>query len=268
MQVIERRIVYPSRSSIIKVYPLGDVHAGTLHCSEDKIKDKVKEIQGDPLAYWIGLGDYGEFISSKDSRFDSKCIADWVRPCDIAGSQIEYIVNLFKPIKDKCIGLIEGNHEDAYRKHNDGDPHYHICDRLGLANLGYTAFARLVFERKHSNESHAFLGAVSHGAGGAITKGAKLTRLERFMDNFNARWYAHGHVHDIITNSKSYMDLTANDKIVARQKVGAMTGSWFTGYTQDLPPSYGEIKNYPPNAIGCPVFVFDPSEDTVSVEGK
>ena len=268
MQVVEYRYTYPSLSSVIKLYPLGDIHVGTLHCAESKIKAKVKEIQDDPTAIWIGLGDYGEFISAQDKRFDGKVISPWIDPNDIAGSQIEYLVELFKPIKTKCIGLIEGNHEDAYRRHQDGDPMKHICKALDLPNLGYSAFIKLVFERRKSNEHHEFLGAVSHGSGCAITKGAKLNRLERFMDNFNARWYGHGHVHDLITNSKSYIDLTQSNKIVSRQKVGAMTGSWTTAYTQDIPASYAEIKNYPPNAIGCPVYTFEPVNDAVSVQGQ
>jgi hypothetical protein len=190
-----------------------------------------------------------------------------VDPNDIAGSQIDWLVKLFEPIKHKCIGLLEGNHEDAYRKHQDGDPQKHLCDRLGVQNMGYSAFIRLVFERAKSTEHHEYLGAVSHGSGCAITKGAKLNRLERFMDNFNARWYAHGHVHDCITNSKSYIDLTGSNQIVSRQKCGAMTGSWFTAYTQDIPASYSEIKNYPPNIIGCPVFEFHPVANFVSVQG-
>jgi len=267
LQVIEYRYTYPSASSRINIYPIGDIHFGTAHCAEKAIKAKIKAIQAEPESRWIGMGDYGEFISTHDPRFDGKCIASWVDANDIAGSEIDYMVDLFEPIKGQCIGLLMGNHEDAYRKHQDGDPMKHICTRLDLPNLGYSAFVKLVFERAKSNEHHEFLGAVSHGSGGAITKGAKLNRLERFMDNFNARWYCHGHVHDILTNSKSYIDLTAAGKIASRQKVGAMTGSWFTAYTQDIPASYSEIKNYPPNAIGCPVFTFEPGKDYVSVQG-
>lgn len=267
MQVIRYVIPYTRGRSTKRIYTLGDIHAGTLHCAENKIAAKVKQISEDEDAYWLGMGDFGEFISAHDPRFDGKCIAEWVKPYDIANSQVKFLVNLLSPIKGKCIGLIEGNHEDAYRKHNDGDPQVHLCEGLGVPNLGYSAFIDLVFERCNSRECHAYLGAVSHGAGCAITKGAKLNRLERFMDNFNARWYAHGHVHDIITNSKSYIDLTATGKVVSRQKVGAMTGSWFTAYTQDIPASYSEIKNYPPTAIGCPVFTFDPERDFVGVQG-
>ena len=270
LEVIERIINYKSRSDIFHVHPLGDIHLGTAHCAEDKIKARVQEIKNDPFALWVGMGDYCEFISAHDPRFDGKCISNWVDPAEIGESEIDRIVKLFQPIRSKCIGLLMGNHEDAYRKHQDGDPQKQICKRLDLPSLGYSAFVRLVFRRGGESNIHAsrsFLGVVTHGNGGAITRGAKMTRLERFMDNFNARWYAHGHVHDIITSSKHYMELTDHNKIVSLEKVGAMTGCWFRGYTQGIAPSYGEIKNYPPTALGAPVFVFDPGENRVSVTG-
>jgi hypothetical protein len=267
MQVVEYRIPYTQGQRVKRIYPLGDTHFGTLHCSEDKIKAQIQIIRDDPDAYWVGMGDLGEFISRHDPRFDGKCISKWVDPNDIAGSQIDFIVGMLSPIKHKGIGLLFGNHEEAYRRHQDGDPQKHICERLGLENLGYSCYIDLVFERNKSNEHHRFPGVVSHGAGGAITSGAKMTRLERFMDNFNARWYAHGHTHDIIVKNKPYIDLTDGGKIVSRTKAGAMTGSWFTAYTQDIPASYSEIKNYPPNIIGCPIFEFDPSIDYVGVRG-
>jgi len=266
MEVIQKVVDYKSRSDVFKIHPIGDTHLGTAHCAEDKIKSRIQQIKEDPLALWIGMGDYGEFISAKDPRFDGKVIADWIDPNEIAESEIERIVELFKPIRSKCIGLLEGNHEDAFRKHQDGDPQKQICKRLDLPSLGYSAFIKLVF-RRCGGTGREFLGVVSHGAGGAITRGAKMTRLERFMDNFNARWYAHAHVHDIITSSKHYIELTDGNKITSLEKVGAMTGCWFRGYTQGVAPSYGEIKSYPPTALGAPTFLFDPDDNKVSVIG-
>ncbi len=264
MEVIERVIEYKSRSQVFRLHPLGDIHLGTKHCAEDKIRARIQQIKSDPNALWIGMGDYCEFISSRDPRFDGKVISEWVNKCDIEHSESKRLVELFTPIKDKCIGLLEGNHEDAYRKHQDGDPQAHICEELGLPTLGYSAFVRLIF-RFHGH-GVAFLGVVSHGAGGAITRGSKMTRLERFMDNFDARWYAHGHVHDILTSEKHYIGLTKESQIESRDKVGAMTGCWFTQYTQGIAPSYGEIKNYPPTALGAPTFVIEPDANRIWVE--
>jgi hypothetical protein len=104
MQVVEYRIPYTQGQRVKRIYPLGDTHFGTLHCSEDKIKAQIQIIRDDPDAYWVGMGDLGEFISRHDPRFDGKCISKWVDPNDIAGSQIDFIVGMLSPIKHKVSG--------------------------------------------------------------------------------------------------------------------------------------------------------------------
>ena len=86
------------------------------------------------------------------------------------------------------------------------------------------------------------------------------------MDSFEADFYAHGHVHDIITDEKPYLGLDSNGNIKHKIKVGAMTGCWFRTYTQNVRASYGERKNYPATSIGCPVFLVNPNTASVSVQ--
>lgn len=267
MEVLRYELTY-QRPDEFKFYDLSDLHTGSAHFNEDMFKAKVREIAANPLARWLAGGDLGEFITPSDfKRWDSRSIADWVDPSDIGYSQEERIYQLVSPIQSQCIGLLLGNHEDSIRLHGNYDVHSHLCRRLDVPDLGYTCFVDLAFKRKHSNESHIFRVVATHGAGGAITQGAKVTRLQRFMDSFNARIYMHGHVHDIILSNKPYLDLTDAGRIVSRQKVGAMTGCWFTSYTQGIPPSYGEKKNYPPTSLGCPVFTVIPDKDFVAVQG-
>jgi len=266
MEVKEIIISY-KRRDVFRLYPLGDIHIGTKHCAEDKVKEKIKEIGGNPLAWWIGMGDYAEFISPKDKRWDSKVISEWVDQDNIAEDQTKRIVDLFTPIAGKCIGLLAGNHENSIRRYNHDNVQKNICERLSVTNLGYSAWIKFIF-RRSGGEGHVIKSVFSHGAGCAITKGAKINRLERFMDAFNARIYAIGHMHDIIVDSnRAYLDLDTNNKIRQMTKVGAVTGCWFRTYTQGVQASYGEERNYPPTALGCPVFTIIPSEGIVKVEG-
>jgi len=209
----------------------------------------------------------GECITPKDKRWDGRGVASWVDHDDIGKSQEDRIESLLRPIKSQGIGMIEGNHCDSMRLYNNYDMHKHLCERLGLPDLGMTAFVDLLFKRRGSSESHVIRGAVAHGSGGAITKSAKTIRLKNFMDSFAARFYMHGHVHDIVTMTVPYLDLTDNGKIISRNKVGAMTGCWFTSYTQGIPASYGEKKLFPPTVIGCPSFTIVPDKDVVTVQG-
>jgi len=265
MQVKEVTIEY-RMSDRFKIYTIGDEHIGTLYHDEDGLRAKIKEIKNDPLALWVGMGDKAEFITPSDPRWTFGVIPEWLSADNIAEEQEDRYCEMYDSIKGKCLGLLEGNHEDAIRIHSHIDVQKNICKKLGVDSLGYSCFLILKFKRRHSNEVHTVRGFLTHGSGGGITKGAKLNRLQRLMDAFEADFYAHGHVHDIITDVKPYLGLDSNNRIKHKIKVGAMTGCWFRTYTQDVRASYGERKNYPATVIGCPLFKIDPNTATVSIE--
>ena len=263
-------IPYTRTNSTFKLYALGDIHAGTIHCVEDDIKRKVNEISREKNAYWIGLGDYCEWITPHDKRWDSsqKAIAPWLEPDNIAYKQTKWIKELFNPIRKKCVGLLYGNHEEAIRIHNSDNVQQNICDELEVDNLGFSCFLRLFFKRANINETHLVKGAFIHGASGAITEGAKLMALMRWMKSMEADIYGYGHVHDYIPKSLSRMTITDRSgkaKIKSAVSIGVTTGSWFRTYTQGIVASYGERKCYPPTEICCAVFTINPNTGAIDV---
>lgn len=266
MEVIEK-IIYYKRGDIFRLHNLGDIHYAIKHCAEAKIKAKVGEVKSDPLSLWLGMGDYAEFIYPSDPRWDNKVIVDEVNKDNIAEDETKWVVNLFEPIVEQGVGLLEGNHEDAIRRHLHVDVQKNISDRLGLPNLGYSAFVRFIFRRENSSESHVVVGFFTHGSGYAITKGAKLNKLQRVMDMFEADIYGVAHMHDIITDTKPYLKIDNQLRIKQLEKVGAVTGSWFKTYAQGVGASYGEKKTYPPTTLGCPIFTIVPDKGILKVEG-
>lgn len=265
MQVAEITIPYRSTDRF-KIYPMGDEHLGTLYHAEGELNEQIRKIKNDPLAMWFGVGDKAEFITPSDPRWSVGSIPEWLHEDNIAADQEDRYCEVYKPIADKCLGLLEGNHEDCIRVHNHADVHKNICKKLGVDDLGYSCFLKLKFRRHKSNETHQVIGYLTHGYGWAITKGAKLNRLQMVMNSFSADFYAHGHMHDIITDERAYLTLDNNNQIKQKIKVGAITGCWFRTYTQDIRASYGEKKSYPPSVIGCPVFLVDPNTGIVEVK--
>ncbi|MFA5036704.1 MAG: hypothetical protein WC479_05960 [Candidatus Izemoplasmatales bacterium] len=264
-------IPYKMSDSVFQVYTLGDIHAGTIHCVEADIKRKVTEIAKQRNSYWIGMGDYAEWITPKDKRFDpnQKSIAEWVEPDNIAHCQTEWVSKLFEPIKKKCLGLLYGNHENSIRIFNHDNVQKNLCDNLGVDNLGYSCFIRFKFRRENSTEQHLITGAFTHGASGAITEGAKLMALMRFMKSFEADIYGYGHMHDYIPKSLSRMTVIDNNKgeskIKSAVSIGCVTGSWFRTYTKGIIASYGEQKVYPPTEICCAKFHINPTTGLLDV---
>uniref|UniRef100_A0A6M3J859 Calcineurin-like phosphoesterase n=1 Tax=viral metagenome TaxID=1070528 RepID=A0A6M3J859_9ZZZZ len=264
-------IPYKNSSSEFRLYALGDIHAGTIHCVEEYIQRKVREIKEDRNTYWIGMGDYAEWITPKDKRFDpaQKVIADWVEPDNIAETQTKWLVNLLSPIKNKCVGLLYGNHEDSIRMYNHDNVQKNLCERLGVDNLGYSCFLRLFFHRDNSKETHLVKGAFTHGASGAVTEGAKLMALMRFMKAFESDIYGYAHVHDYIPKALSRMTIPDSSRvgcdIQSKVTIGCTTGSWFRTYTQGVIASYGERKAYPPTEICCAKYIINPNTGELDV---
>ena len=267
MQVAERRIRYESRSDEFHLYTISCMHLGTKHCRERSLEKTIKAIEADPFALWVDLGDKGEFISPNDKRWDYNVISDWAHQDNIAVDQGNRYVELVSSIRNKSLGLHEGNHEYSCKQLNHVDVQSNICKALGLPNLGYSSFYRLIFERGNGR-SNVFqvICAFTHGAGCAVTKGAKLTRLQRYMDAFDADIYAYGHVHDIIINTVPYLGVTREDKIEHKVKVGAMVGCWFSTYTKGVASSYGEQKVFPPTVLGCTKFTIKPDDRKITVD--
>lgn len=74
MEVSATHIQVTPRGTI-NLYPLGDIHAGSVQCAEDVIKRQVEVIKQDKTAWWIGMGDYADCILKGDKRWDSYGIA-------------------------------------------------------------------------------------------------------------------------------------------------------------------------------------------------
>ena len=112
MEVIEHKLEYKMPDEFT-IHPLGDIHAGSIHCAEDRIKAEVDKIKGKKNTYWIGMGDYADCIIKDDKRFDIEGLAPWVKKDNIITSQRNYLRKLFWPIRKQCLGLLTGNHEET-----------------------------------------------------------------------------------------------------------------------------------------------------------
>ncbi len=214
------------------------------------------------------MGDYAEFITPKDKRFDPnlKSVAEWVEPDNIAHCQVEWLTKLFMPIKKKCVGLLYGNHENSIRIYNHDNVIKNLCENLEVPILGFSCFLHLCFKRENSSETHLVKGAFTHGSSNAVTEGYKVTVLARWMRQNEADIYGYAHVHDYIPKSLSRIGTTSTGKIKSKVSIGATTGSWFRTYTQGVIASYGEMKNYPPTEICCAVFTINPNTGYLDVQ--
>lgn len=204
MRLLNYDLPCKSRGDTWYLYALGDIHLGARHCSENNLRRLIDKIAKDHKAIWIGGGDMCDCIKPQDlKRWDMSSIADWLldgdapttrnKLKDILRQQRERLCGILDPIKHKCIGLIEGNHEYSIRQHYNEDHHGIICDELGVPDLTDAAFVRLKFNLM--GNIHTLVLFICHGHGGGRAAGSEPNHLYRLAMDKRAHIILRGHSH-------------------------------------------------------------------------
>lgn len=288
----KRYVAIPNtQDTSINIWGLGDIHLGNPGCDLKNARRDVAAVEADPNSFWIGLGDYADYISVKDKRFDAESLDDGAKLNigRLGRYYAEQIRDLFAPIKKKCLGLIFGNHEHKYMIYQEqADLHSWLCSELETPNLRYSSIFDVVFVRgkrsgkggdsaspqlvkerdeRDKTTSNSFRFYCHHGSGGAVTPGGKLNTLIKHMEIVpSADVVMIGHVHDQKAQRLVTLDADATcSKIVERQRVGVICGSYLRTYTSGV-TSYGEVKGYRPTSLGPARVTINPARREIRAE--
>jgi len=272
LEVIERTIDYKAVEKYT-LYPIGDCHLGVVHCDEDLLEQTISEIKNNPKALWIGMGDYADCVTPSDfKRWDGRILAPWMRSHEdnIGETQKDRVLEMFSPIWNKCLGLIEGNHEETIRRYN----HYNLIENLlksankkaDVKYAGTSCFVCLNFKRQNSNETHNYIIHARHGEGAARTSGARALAVLRLSQSMvNAHITLMGHLHGQESPDIPQRLILKNGKIKSFETIATMTGAWVKAYMQGVPPCYLERWGSPPSTLGCPHIIIEPQHDIMEL---
>jgi len=207
MRHVTHFIRYGSRSESFTLILIGDVHLGNRHCDEKTLKALAARLVDEPNTYWVGLGDYCEFIAMRDPRFDPEELPVWMfgaaELSDIAKAEVTRFLDIMGPTREKCLALCSGNHEEAILQHSEHDVYSMILDGLSVQGqehrLDHRGFLSWRFglssDAKHGGtETIRFF--LSHGSGGGGTPGATANRVDRLATQVDGvDVVASGHTH-------------------------------------------------------------------------
>ncbi len=245
-------IPYYSQNDIFYIIPLGDVHLGNKGCDIERFQNIIDWIKSKSNCYWIGMGDYTDAINMSDKRFDPQTIASKYMNnlSNIVNEQKKDIMKMLDPIKDKCLGLHRGNHEETIRKRYHTDIVYEMCEEWDVAELYDTALTRLRFQMPNMH-TNTFDMLSFHGNIGGRKGGNKINRIEDVMGFIDADICLMAHAHKKLTTTVTqlYMGRTAPYELKDRKRVGGVTGGFLRGYQQSA-TSYVEQCMYPPADLG------------------
>jgi len=165
-------------------------------------------------------------------------------------------VDKLKPIGDKCIGLIEGNHEDRQLAQFDRAVHRTVCSRLGVDNLKERAMIRIIWNRgARSGHASSLDIYAHHGWFGGRKSGSKVNNLHDLLSTWNVDIVALAHGHErVIAPPFVTVKLNKNNEPVNWRRYALMAGSFVKSNEVNV-SSYASRKGYRVNDVG-PVRLF------------
>lgn len=237
-------IVHQFDDDII-VYPISDVHLGSLEHNTEEWEKFVDMIQDTPNAYIILAGD----LMNNATRSSVSNIFDEVlRPREQKKRLIEYLT----PIKDRILCAVPGNHERRSVKDADDEPMYDVMCKLDLEDLyrPNIAFVKIQIGRNRNSNRNTYVFAVTHGSGGGIGTGSAVNRNERFSQNIDGiDCLIVGHTHKGTVSKPSKIVVDTKNNVVSMKTITVVSSqSWLSygGYAVQkmlLPASESSSEN-------------------------
>lgn len=264
MKALRHSIDVKSASEVWTVYGLFDIHKGDAACNQTRLHADIKAIRDDPFALWLGGGDYITGIDHLDPRYDPR-----VTEIENIERQCEDFADMMAPIYDKCIGLLEGNHEFQIERHKGGSAYRYICKELESrrmsANasaeekrkagsrlaLGVQGYVTLSFKRPGGSGATGFTIYCEHGAGGGDLAGGDALMLGRLLSRHDCHVALCGHRHRVHILKTDGDKVTRNGNVELYRRYAAICGAYLEpylspdedGYPRD---SYAERKHKAP----------------------
>lgn len=157
LEIITR--TYPADYKILRVYAIGDVHVGSREFNEEAIRKKIDIIKNDPVGVVSICGDLADY-GLKNSK--TNVYEQTMNP----KAQQEYVFELFKPIADKMIACVPGNHEGRITREVGLCPMYDLCVLWGVPEVfrENMAITRLNFGKIRGEYQNSFVILTTHGS--------------------------------------------------------------------------------------------------------
>lgn len=235
----------------IKIRYINDVHIGHRDVDYKKFENDIKTIkEGGDHYYWIGGGDFCEFFNRRDKRHSADNEADFCHgQTDIVRTQIDYFCDHINPIMPKCLGIVEGNHENSMMVTYERDVTYEmlrLVDPGAHLFLGVAGFIQLSASTNGHRRCTVSI-FCHHGYGGGVLKGGHALALERVFMWYDCDVALMGHRH-IRMDIENIFQAPSGGGSVSRMRLAAFCGAYKAQNEDNIPDRSWETKRgFPPN---------------------
>lgn len=253
---------------------MSDVQTGALGVADKDFRAYIEESLDDPLARYIGVGDYTDSLSPSnrahlEAAFIKGDLYDTARDMldGAAQNHVQEFLRLVEGTEGKWDFLTKGHHLWTYKERQDDGTYkirttdHDIADALAAPYLGSPGkeipmvLVSYVFPATKPGGKKSILRMfVWHGQGGGQSFASPLNQLEKMARAYQAHIYLIAHHHKLVAGRyvKLYDEADTSLKLRATDSAVVAAGSWLRGHMPDE-ITYAEDAGYVPLAIGAPV---------------
>lgn len=252
MITLYKTIDVPDSDTPIYIRNVTDIHAGCRFTDYSKLKKDIQAIKDNDNYYWVGGGDYGEFIDYKDRRFKASEVAEFMHgKDDLIATQLGFLGDILHPVNDKCLALVEGNHEVNASKYLGRDISDELSSSFGLNDsfLGWRGFVVLRF-KVYGKIRFSLTIFLCHGIGSGRTIGGHAGYLHRYFSNYDADIILAGHRHQRV-DIENVRIVHRGSGIEKRIQYAALCGAYRCGsMSGEKDRAYESVAEYVPTVPG------------------
>ena len=233
----------------LNLYFIGDFHIGSRDVDMRKITRDIAKIKADKNALAILMGDTIDCAlkhSVGAGAFDNNLTPE---------EQIETAVAVLSPIKNKILGIHNGNHAYRIEKETTLSPEKIIANSLGVPYLGDTCFHHVRFK------DQTYIVFTMHGTGDIATYAGALNKCTKAGEYQFSDINAMGHSHQLGFSSNTYLTVNKKDKVIEeKRRYNILSGGYL-----DWAGSYAEGR-YSPTRKGCAKAVLNGKDFDIRIE--
>lgn len=218
---------FPENNDLV-LYPVCDIHLGAAEHMESAWREFRTKILEEPNSY-ILLG--GDLLNNATKTSVSNVYDEILRPREAKRLMVE----MLKPLKDKILCSVSGNHERRSSRDVDDDIVYDIMCKLDVEDRyrENIAFLKLQIgdQKGDGRYNPTYMIVVTHGTGGGVLTGGVVNRVERFgyaIDGADA--LVVGHSHKPFTTQPGKLKIDPYNNVVSVKPFKVVSASSWLDY--------------------------------------
>ena len=222
------------------ILPLSDIHVGDPHFNEKKYLKMIEWIKNNPNVF-VTLG--GDLINNAIVGSVSDIYGEVKTPTQAK----KWVVKSLMPIKDRIIGVVQGNHENRSKKLTNWDITEDIAEELEAPYNAEALYINIKLGNYKNNGRVNYTMYLTHGSGGGGTPGGRMNSIYKANKIVLADLYVMGHVHNMGTFPDTIFVPDLRHKRLEQVKRQYVVSGSYTEYG-----GYSEAFMMAPGKTGCP----------------